>query len=133
MLQLSSPYGYLSTLSLMLAAASSRLGALGRALQLDHNSVLILHGRQAHPTADGRPRGPGSVVSIEIRKPLQVAARILKGALARRSPVVQPTRFELVINLKTTKVLGLPIPPQWESPIGDAVSLLVARTGVGAS
>ncbi len=78
------------------AAAKSRLPAIGYDREFAQAGGLLSYG------------------PVPLQNVPRVAARvhkILKGAKPADLPVEQPTTFELVINLKTAKALGLTIPP----------------------
>jgi ABC-type uncharacterized transport system substrate-binding protein len=62
-------------------------------------------------TDDGGLMSYSVDVSDLYRRAALYVDRILKGAAPAEMPVQQPTKYQLVINLKTAKALGLDVPP----------------------
>jgi putative ABC transport system substrate-binding protein len=61
--------------------------------------------------AEGALMGYGPTQALIARQLAELIDRILKGVSPAELPVLRPTKFELAINLKTAKALGLTVPP----------------------
>jgi putative ABC transport system substrate-binding protein len=76
----------------------------------EKHRLPAMYGLREFPEAGGLMSYGSNVASLFWRAAVYVD-RILKGAKPGDLPVEQPSKFELVINLKTAKTLGLTIPP----------------------
>ena len=86
------------------------IGQRKRILELAQKLGIPLIATRSDWADDGALMSYNANLIEQVRRSAQLADKILRGAKPADIPVEQPTKFELVVNLKTAKALGLTIP-----------------------
>jgi putative ABC transport system substrate-binding protein len=97
--------------ALIIAADIFYFGQMQRLATLAAQQAVPTIGPLRDFAAEGGLLSYGASIPEVNRQSGILAAKILKGAQPADLPVQQPTKFELVLNLKTAKALGLDVPP----------------------
>jgi putative ABC transport system substrate-binding protein len=97
--------------ALMVANGGSFIRRRGLIIALAARHALPVFYNQREWPALGGLISYGASFTASYRQVGIYAGRVLKGANPADLPVIQPTKFELVINLNAAKALGLTVPP----------------------
>jgi putative ABC transport system substrate-binding protein len=109
-----------NSLAALPQASPNMLAVLNDPLMFTHRKNIVASvGRLRLPAVygfreyvlDGGLISYGASISDTYRRAATYVDKIIKGAKVGELPVELPTKFELVINLKTAKALGLDVPP----------------------
>ncbi len=117
--ELASPQGLDAAFGLVMARRPDALLAIPDALfnsEREHIAALALKHRLPYFTTNRESTAAGGLLSygqpqmVMFRRSALYVKSILAGARPAELPVEQPTRFELVVNLKTARALGINVP-----------------------
>ena len=103
-IEMARPDGLLISNDALLLSSRSRLVAFAR-----DRALPAIYGQREYVDAGGLMSYSTSIYDVW-RRAGSVVNKLLKGSKASDIPIELPTKFELVINLKTAKVLGLNVP-----------------------
>jgi putative ABC transport system substrate-binding protein len=103
-IEMARPDGLLISNDALLLSSRSRLVAFAR-----DRALPAVYGQREYVDAGGLMSYSTSIYDVW-RRAGSVVSKLLKGGKASEIPIELPTKFELVINLKTAKALGLDVP-----------------------
>jgi len=103
-IEMARPDGLLISNDALLLSSRSRLVAFAR-----DRALPAVYGQREYVDAGGLMSYSTSIYDVW-RRAGSVISKLLKGGKASEIPIELPTKFELVINLKTAKALGLDVP-----------------------
>jgi putative tryptophan/tyrosine transport system substrate-binding protein len=109
------PDGLLISNDALLLSARSRLVAFAR-----DRALPAVYGQREYVDAGGLMSYSTSIYDVW-RRAGSVVNKLLKGSKASEIPIELPTKFELVINLKSAKALGLDVPPHLQQLADEVI------------